>query len=97
MGNGAMAIGPQLPRPSSTLPSRRCPRALVLPLLGAEPKYDVDLTRSWRKMALSRLSHSLVSGGDIERNHGVFPQSRLSTMRYRRSAFRASAPKVHRV
>jgi hypothetical protein len=47
-------------------------------------------------MALSRLSHSLVSGGDIERNHGVFPQSRLSIMRYRRSAFRASEPKVHR-
>jgi hypothetical protein len=54
MGNGAMAKGPQLPRPSSTLPERRLLRDNNTSGIGG--KAGVGSARSKRRMTLHRAS-----------------------------------------
>ena len=57
MGNGVMAMGPQLPRPSSTLPIRprqregsSCASSMLMTLEGVEPGPSSHPTRRWREM-----------------------------------------------
>ena len=55
MGNGVMAIGPQLPRPSSTLPKRHCAGWLISCPESEEERTPIEgLRNTVRRPSLTR-------------------------------------------